>query len=105
MQTREEEKEKDIDVEGLEEVMICTEDNKDLVVSCTSQNTADGLAVTTDKVLPSSILATAQEETSYIVMLVIENIFEVIFKQINQCNDSEIRSGENCLFLVCFFKF
>jgi len=105
LQTREEEKEKDMDVEGLEEVMICTEDNKDLVIYCTSQNTADGLAVTTEKVLPSSTLATAQEETSNIVMLIIENLFEVIFKQINQCNGSEIRSGENCLFLVCFFKF
>ena len=100
LQITEEEKEEDI-YEALEEVMICTQENKDLVVFSTGQNTADELAVRTDEVLSSSMFSTAQEETSKIVMLVIENLFEVMYKQIYtyQCNNSETTSGENCLFL------
>ena len=100
LQITEKEKEEDI-YEALEEVMICTQENKDLVVFSAGQNTADELAVRTDEVLSSSMFSTAQEETSKIVMLVIENLFEVMYKQIYtyQCNNSETTSGENCLFL------
>lgn len=85
--------------------MICTQENKDPVVFSTGQNTADELAVTTDEVLSSSVVLTAQDETSNIVMLVIENLFEVMYKQIYQCNNSEVASGENCLFLFHLLKF
>ena len=99
---REEEKEEDIH-QALEEVKICSQENKDLVVFSSGQDTAYELAVTTDEVLSSSMASTAQEETSNIVMLVIENLFEVVYKQIHQCNNSEITSGENCLFLFRLF--
>ena len=92
---REEEKEEDIS-EALEEVMICTQENEDFIGFSAGQNTTDELAVTTKDVLSSSMVSTAQEETSNIVMLVIENLFEVMYKQIYQCNNSEITSGENC---------
>lgn len=102
---REEEKEEGIDVEALEEVMICTQEKKDLVVFSSGQNTADELALTTDEVLLSSMVSTAREQTSNIVMLVIENLFEAMYKRMNQCNNSNITSGENCLFLFHLFKF
>jgi len=102
---REEEKEEGIDVEALEEVMICTQEKKDLVVFSSGQNTADELAVTTDEVLLSSMVSTAREQTSNIVMLVIENLFEAMYKRMNQGNNSNITSGENCLFLFHLFKF
>ena len=101
----EKEKEQDIDVEALEEVTICTQENKHLVVFSTGQNTADELAVTTDEVLSSSMVSTVLEETSNIVMLVIENLFEAMYERINQCNNSEITSGENFLFFLHLFKF
>ena len=100
----EEEKEED-KYEALKEVMICTQENKDVVVFSSGQNTANELEVITDEVLSSSMVSTAQEETSNIVMLVIENLFEVMYKQIYQCNNSEITSGENCLFPFYLFKF
>lgn len=101
---REEEKEEDIDVVELEEVTICTQENRDLVVFSTSQKAADALAVTTDEVLSSSNLATVQEETSNIVMLVIDNVLDAMYKQINQHNSNEITSSENSLFCFHLFK-
>ena len=99
----EEEKEDD-KYEALKEVMIYTQENKDVVFS-SGQNTANELEVTTDEVRSSSMVSTAQEETSNIVMLVIENLFEVMYKQIYQCNNSEITSGENWLFPFHLSKF
>ena len=98
LQMGEEGKEQHMDVQGLEEVMICTQGKNSAVVFSTSQNSADELAVTTDEVISSSILATAREEISNIVMLVIDNVFEAMYQPITQCNNSEITAGENSLF-------
>ena len=100
---REEEKEEYIDVETFREVMICTQEKKDLDVISTGKNTADELAVTRDEIHLSSMVSTAQEQTSNIVMLVIENLFETMYKQTNQCNNSEVTTGENCMFLFHLF--
>ena len=102
---REEEKEENIDVEVLREVMICTQEKKDLDVFSTGKSAADELAVTRDEVNLSSMVSTAHEQTSNIVMLVLENLFEAMYKQMNQCNNSEITSGENVMFLFHLFMF
>lgn len=93
MQMREEGKEEEVDAVGLEGVMTCSQENKDLVVFSASQTAADERAVTTDGILSSSPVVTVQEETSTIVMHVIDEVLDAVYKCINQCKSEETMSG------------
>lgn len=91
---KEEEKEEDehVDVVGLEGVMTWSQEDKDLVVFSAGQTAADELTVTTDGVILSSPLVHVAVQE--VVMHIIDNVVDVLDKQINQCNSKEITSGE-----------
>ncbi|XP_078381181.1 uncharacterized protein LOC144663943 isoform X2 [Oculina patagonica] len=91
-----EEEREEVDVVGLiEGVMTCSQENKDVVVFSASKTAADERTVTTDGICSSSPVVTVQEETSAIVMHVIDNIIDAMYNYLNQCNCEEIISEFN----------